>query len=102
MAILTIDNLPDDLLEQIQKLANQNHQPINEQVINLLKQALQKPQPPLKFLISPETDPTWEERCKATPQLLAEIEQRLEQRRVDNANVEWPDSTALLREDRDR
>ncbi|MBD1935864.1 Arc family DNA-binding protein [Microcoleus sp. FACHB-68] len=102
MAILTIDNLPDDLLEQIQKLANQNHQPINEQVINLLKQALQKPQPPLKFLVSPETDPTWEERCKATPQLLAEIEQRLEQRRVDNANVEWPDSTALLREDRDR
>ncbi|MBD2042634.1 Arc family DNA-binding protein [Microcoleus sp. FACHB-672] len=102
MAILTIDNLPDDLLEQIQKLANQNHQPINEQVINLLKQALQKPQPPLKFLISPETDPTWEERRKATPQLLAEIEQRLEQRRVDNANVEWPDSTALLREDRDR
>ncbi|MBW4681104.1 MAG: Arc family DNA-binding protein [Microcoleus vaginatus WJT46-NPBG5] len=102
MAILTIDNLPDELMEQIQQLANQNHQPINEQVINLLIQALQKPQPPLKFLISPETDPTWEERCKATPQILAEIEQRREQRHADNANVEWLDSTALLREDRDR
>ena len=98
MASLSIDNLPDELMEQIQQLANQNHQPINEQVINLLKQALQKPQPPLKFLISPETDPTWEERRKATPQLLAEIERRRKQLPSD---IEWLDSTALIREDRD-
>ncbi len=100
MATLTIDNLPDDLMAEIQQLATQNNQPLNEQVISLLKQALQKPQPPLKFLISPETDPTWEERRKAVPKLQAEIDQRLEQRRA--ANVEWLDSTALLREDRDR
>jgi plasmid stability protein len=53
MATLTIDNLPDDLMAQLQQLATQNNQPLNEQVISLLKQALQKPQPPLKFLISP-------------------------------------------------
>ncbi|XWK85677.1 MAG: hypothetical protein U7127_15765 [Phormidium sp.] len=100
MATLTIENLPDDLMAQLQQLASQNNQTINEQIINLLKQAVQKPQPPLKFLISPETDPTWEERRKAVPKLQAEIDQRLEQRRA--ANVEWLDSTALIREDRDR
>lgn len=100
MATLTIENLPDDLMAQLQQLASQNNQTINEQIINLLKQVVQKPQPPLKFLISPETDPTWEERRKAVPKLQAEIDQRLEQRRA--ANVEWLDSTALIREDRDR
>ena len=100
MATLTLENLPDDLVAQIKQLATQNNQPLNEQVISLLIQALQKPQPPLNFLISPETDLTWEERRKAVPKLQAEIDQRLEQRRA--ANVEWPDSTALLREDRDR
>lgn len=100
MATLSIENLPDDLMAQLQQLASQNNQTINEQIINLLKQAVQKPQPPLKFLISPETDPTWEERRKAVPKLQAEIDQRLEQRRA--ANVEWLDSTALLRDDRDR
>ena len=100
MAQITINNVPDELMEQLQQLANQNHQTIDEQLINLLKQALQKPQPPLKFIVSPETDPTWEERCTAVPQLLAEIERRREQRGA--ANIEWLDSTALLREDRDR
>jgi plasmid stability protein len=57
MATLTIDNLPDDLMAQLQQLATQNNQPLNEQVISLLKQALQKPQPPLKFLISPKLTP---------------------------------------------
>ena len=100
MSTLTLDNLPDDLIAQLQKLASQNNQTINEQIINLLKQAIQKSEPPLNFLISPETDPTWEERRKAVPQLQLEINQRLEKRCA--ANIEWPDSTALLREDRDR
>lgn len=100
MATLTIENLPDDLIAQVQQLASQNNQTINEQIINLLKEAIQKPQPRLKFLSSPATDPTWEERCKAVPQLQAEIDQRLEKRRA--ANLEWLDSTALIREDRDR
>lgn len=99
MATLTIDNLPDDLMAQLQQLATQNNQPLNEQVISLLKQALQQPQPPLKFLISPETDPTWEERRKAVPQLLADIDKR---RRLNPADFGLPDSTELLREDRER
>ena len=99
MATLTIENLPDDLMAQLQKLASQNNQTINEQIINLLKEAIQKPQPPLKFLISPETDPTWEERRKAVPQLLADLDKR---RRLNPTDFGLPDSTELIREDRER
>ena len=60
MATLTIENLPDDLIAQVQQLASQNNQTINEQIINLLKEAIQKPQPPLKFFSSPAIDPSWE------------------------------------------
>jgi plasmid stability protein len=99
MAKIILENLPDELIEQIQKLAQQHNQSVNEQVISILKQAVQKPQTPLKFLISPETDPTWEERRKATPKILAEIRSR---RRVNPADFGLPDSTELIREDRDR
>lgn len=99
MATLILDNLPDELLEQIEKLAQQHHQSINEQIINILKQAVEKPQKSLKFLISPETDPTWEERQKAVPQLQAEIDQR---RRLNPQDYNLLDSTDLIRKDRDR
>ncbi|MFB2877199.1 FitA-like ribbon-helix-helix domain-containing protein [Floridanema aerugineum] len=99
MATLTIENLPDDLMAQLQQLASQNNQTINEQIINLLKEAIQKPQLPLKFLISPETDPTWEERRKAVPQILADLDKR---RRLNPADFGLPDSTELIREDRER
>lgn len=99
MATLILENLPDELVEQIEKLAQQHHQSINEQVIDILKKALQEPQKPLKFLISPETDPTWEERRKAVPQLQAQIDQR---RRLNPQDYNLPDSTDLLREDRER
>ena len=97
MATLTIDNLPDDLMAEIQQLAAQNNQLLNEQVISLLKQAVHT-QPPLKFLVSPETDSNWEERRQATPQILANIERRRQELPSD---IEWLDSTALIREDRD-
>lgn len=96
---LILENIPDELIEQIQQLAKQQNKSINDQVISILKQAVKKPQTLLKFLISPETDPTWEERRKATPKILAEIRQRRKQRRTD---IEWLDSTALIREDRER
>ena len=99
MATLILENLPDELIEQIQQLAQKHDRSINEQVINILKQAVEKPQKPLKFLISPETDPTWEERRKATSEILADIEQRRKQRQI---YLYWLDSTDLLREDRDR
>lgn len=99
MTTLILENIPDELIEQIEQLAQQHEQSVNEQVISILKQALQKPQSPLKFLISPETDPTWEERRKATPKILAEIRNR---RRVNPTDFGLPDSTELIREDRER
>ena len=71
MTTIILANLPDDLVEQIQKLAQKHDRSVNEQVISILKQAVEKPQTPLKFLISPETDSTWEERRKATSKILA-------------------------------
>lgn len=99
MATITLENLPDDLMAQLKQLASQNNQTVNEQIINLLKQSVKKPQPRLKFLISPETDPTWEERRKAVPQILADIEQL---RKELPSDIKWLDSTVLIREDRDR
>lgn len=99
MATLILENIPDELVEQIQQLAQKHARTLNEQVINILTQAVEKPQKPLKFLISPETDPTWEQRRKATAEILADIEQRRKQRQKD---ISWLDSTKLLREDRDR
>jgi hypothetical protein len=80
MATIILENLPDNL-------------------VSILQQAVEKPQTPLKFLISPEIDPTWEERRKATPKILAEIRSR---RHVNPADFGLPDSTELIREDRDR
>ena len=99
MATIILKNLPDELIEQIQKLAQQNDQSVNEQVISILKQAVQKPQTPLKFLISPETDPTWEERRKAVPKLQDQIDRG---RRLNPKDYGLPDSTELIREDRER
>lgn len=99
MATIILENLPDDLVEQIQKLAQQHNQSVNEKVISILKKALEKPQTPLKFLISPETDPTWEERRKAVPKLQAQIDRG---RRLNPLDYGLPDSTELIREDRER
>lgn len=99
MAALNLENLPDTLYHQIQELAIAHNCSINHQVIALLQQAVATSQPRITFTISPETDPTWAERCQAVPKLLAEIKQRRGQRVT---NIEWIDSTALLREDRNR
>jgi antitoxin FitA len=99
MASIHIDNVPDELMPLIQNLATQNNQTLEEQVIELLKQALQKPPKLLKFLISPETDSTWEERRKAVPKILEEIRTR---RRVNPTDFGLPDSTDLIRQDRER
>ena len=99
MATLNIDNLPDELLTEIEQLAQENNCSVKEQAIALLKQSLNKPQAELKFLISPETDPTWEKRRKAVPQLQAEIDRFP---RVNPADFGLPDSTELIREDRER
>ncbi|MEM9273122.1 MAG: hypothetical protein AAGA80_09190 [Cyanobacteria bacterium P01_F01_bin.143] len=99
MTTLNLDNLPDGMLTQIEQLATKNNRSVKEQAVILLKQSLNKSQDKLKFLISPETDPTWEQRRKAVPQLQAEIDRHL---RVNPADFGLPDSTELIREDRDR
>jgi antitoxin FitA len=99
MATLILEDIPDELVEQIQELAQQHNQSVNEQIINILKQAVIKSQKPLKFLISPENDPTWEERRKAVPQLQAQIDRH---RRLNPSEYNLPDSTDLIREDRER
>ncbi|MBH8552214.1 Arc family DNA-binding protein [Nostocaceae cyanobacterium CENA357] len=88
MATLYVRNLPDDLYAKLQELAASQHRSINAQVITLLEQVLET-----------EPQPTEEERRKNVPKLLEEIRVRRESRRTD---VEWPDSTAMIREDRDR
>jgi antitoxin FitA len=88
MATLYVRNLPDDLYAKLQELAASQHRSINAQVITLLEQVLET-----------EPQPTEDERRKNVPKLLEEIRVRRESRRTD---VEWPDSTAMIREDRDR
>lgn len=88
MATLYVRNLPDDLYAKLQELAVSQHRSINAQVITLLEQALKT-----------ETQLTEDERRKNVPKLLEEIRLRREQLPTD---IEWPDSTAMIREDRDR
>ncbi len=99
MATLILENLPDGLIEKIEQLAQKNNQSINEKVVFILKQALQEPPTPIKSIVSPESDRSWEERRKAAPKILAEIRSRP---RVNPADFGLPDSTELIREDRDR
>jgi len=98
MTAIFIDNFPEDLIEDIERLATQNNQTVNEQIITILKEGVKSQKPPLKFLVSPERDPTWEERRKAVPQLLVELERRRKKLPTD---IQWLDGTELIREDRD-
>lgn len=88
MATLYVRNLPDDLYQRLQELAKVENRSINAQVITLLQQAL-----------SPQTQETEDQRRKNVPKLLEEIRRRRESLPTD---VEWLDSTELIREDRDR
>ncbi len=84
MASLNVDNIPDELYARLQQLAAAQNRSISEEVLSLLERALQAEEPKQ---ISPE----------ATRQLLAEIRER----RVNPADFGLPDSTSLIREDRD-
>jgi plasmid stability protein len=82
MAILKLENLPDDLYQSLHQLATQHQRSFSETVISLLTVAIQQQQ---------RTSPT-------VVQLLTDI------RRNREALVpkQWLDSTSLIREDRDR
>jgi antitoxin FitA len=88
MATLYVRNIPDELYEHLQQLAKAENRSINAQVITLLQNALlvktQQPQ-----------EKTQEDVLK----LLEESRRRRESLPTD---IEWLDSTAMIREDRDR
>lgn len=88
MTTLHALNIPDELYEQLQELAKAENSSVDAQVITILQNALQT-----------KTQPIQDERYKNVPKLLEETRLRRESRRTD---MEWPDSTALIREDRDR
>lgn len=88
MATLHALNIPDELYAQLQELAKAENSSVDAQVITILQKALQA-----------NTQPTEDERYKNVPKLLEEIRHRREQLPTD---IEWPDSTAMIREDRDR
>ena len=89
MTTLHALNIPNELYEQLQELAKAENRSVDAQVITILQNALQKR----------KTQLTEDERRKNVPKLLEEIRLRREQLPTD---IEWPDSTAMIREDRDR
>ena len=99
MATLILENLPDELLQEIENLAQSQNNSVSQQTIDLLKKALAKSQSPLKIMVSSETDPTWEEKRKNTAQVLQDIRNS---RRVNPEEFGLLDSTELIREDRNR
>ncbi|MGH1393356.1 MAG: hypothetical protein ACRAVC_04885 [Trichormus sp.] len=88
MATLNAFNIPDELYAQLQELANAENSSVEAQVITVLQKGLQV-----------KTQLTEDERRKNVLKILEESRLRREQLPKD---VEWPDSTELLREDRNR
>jgi len=88
MPTLYVRNIPDDLYERLQELASSQHRSISAQVLTILEQALPtKPQQAKS------------ETTKSITEILAESRRR---RRVNPTDFGLPDSTTLIREDRDR
>ncbi|MBG1259182.1 FitA-like ribbon-helix-helix domain-containing protein [Nostoc commune] len=88
MATLYVRNLPDDLYAKLQELAVSQHRSINAQVITLLEQALKT-----------EAQQIEDQKQQNVLKVLEGSRQR---RRVNPADFGLPDSTQLIREDRDR
>ena len=88
MATLSVRNLPDDLYAKLQELAASQHRSINAQVITLLEQVL-----------TTQAEETEEQKRQNVVKLLEESRNR---RRVNPGDFGLPDSTELIREDRDR
>ncbi|GAX40181.1 hypothetical protein NIES4075_11430 [Tolypothrix sp. NIES-4075] len=88
MATLYVRNLPDDLYAKLQELAASQHRSINAQVITLLEQVL-----------TTQAQETEEQKRQNVLKLLEESRNR---RRVNPGDFGLPDSTELIREDRDR
>ena len=89
MATLHVRNVPDDLYARLQYLVrNQNRSISAAQVITLLESALPT-----------EVQQPQDKSRQNVTEILADISRRREQRPAD---MGLPDSTTLIREDRDR
>ena len=89
MATLYLENVPDELYAKLQQLAAAQNRSIDAQVVTLLESALHTQTQP----------PQIEAPNQYVVQLLAESRSR---RRVNPSDFGLPDSTILIREDRDR
>jgi antitoxin FitA len=89
MATLQIENIPEELYAKLQELAAVQNRSISAFAIAILEAGLQT-----------ETKSLSEKRKKSVTEILAEISHRRESRPANMAMI--LDSTALIREDRDR
>ncbi len=89
MATLQIENIPEELYARLQELAAAENRSINAFAIAILEAEL-----------STETKPLSGKRKKSVTELLAEISRRRESRPANMGMI--LDSTALIREDRDK
>ena len=88
MATLHVRNVPDDLYARLQYLARNQNRSISAQVITLLESALPT-----------EVQQPRDKTRQNVTEILADISRRRERLPTD---LGLPDSTALIREDRDR
>ncbi|MFM2062608.1 MAG: hypothetical protein RLZZ507_2278 [Cyanobacteriota bacterium] len=88
MTTLNTINLPDELYQELQALAQAENDSIESQVVVLLQKALQI-----------KKQQTEVERRNNVLQALEESRNR---RRLNPADFGLPDSTEMIREDRDR
>ncbi|MBD2435137.1 MULTISPECIES: hypothetical protein [Fischerella] len=84
----TMLDLPDDLYTGLEQLAKAKNTSINDQIITILKKGL-----------ATELQQTEEQRRQNVPKLLEELRKR---HRVNPSDFGLPDSTELIREDRNR
>ncbi len=80
--------LPDQLYQQLQKLAESENDSIESQVVTLLQKALQEKQQ--------------QTETQHRQNVLKVLEESRNRRRLNPADFGLPDSTAMIREDRDR
>jgi hypothetical protein len=85
---LNVITLPDQLYQELQKLAESENDSIESQVVTLLQKALQE-----------KHQQTETQRRQNVLKVLEES--RLLREQLPN-DIEWPDSTEMIREDRDR
>jgi metal-responsive CopG/Arc/MetJ family transcriptional regulator len=80
--------LPDQLYQQLQKLAESENDSIESQVVTLLQKALQEKQQ--------------QTETQRRQNVLKVIEESRNRRCLNPADFGLPDSTEMIREDRDR